>query len=195
MEEELPTARTLERHCSCPPQLRVLYRTVPFVHPDAVALDAVAGLLNGPSGRLYRSLVQEHGLASKAWAEHKALREAGKLTFAATALDRMALEELEQAWDQEVKRLHTQEVPARELLKVKNQLIADGYRRLEAPSSLMIRLLIYDSLGDWRYLTHWARKVEALTAADIQNGVSTYLVPQRSVTSRFLRELPIRGRK
>ncbi len=193
-EEQKPGAETgplgpkeMERECLCSPQVRMLYRTIPFTHPDAAVLDAVAGLLNGPTGRLHRSLVLDRRLASSAWAEHKALREAGTMTIVATALHGEHLQELEAAWLKEVQLLRSGRIPDAELRKLKNQVVADGYRRMEKPSSLMMRLLIYDSLGDWRYILSWAERVERLTTTEIQQAVNTYLSPERGMTARLRR--------
>ena len=48
-----------------PPQLLVRYHTVPFLHPDSYALEVLAGLLNGATGRL-SALVAGDGVAAEA---------------------------------------------------------------------------------------------------------------------------------
>ena len=149
-------------------------------------LDAVAGLLNGPTGRLTRSLVLE-----AAWRPRLG-RSTGSSRGRKADLCRYALE----GWSLQCLEGHgwtryaapERKVGGAELRKLKNQVMAEGYRRMDKPSSLMMRLLIYDSLGDWRYLTTWARQVEKLTAEAIQAGAKRYLTPEASATGHARRE-------
>lgn len=65
--------------CACPTQVSVRYRTVPFGHPDSYALDALAGILNGRTGRLHRAFVLDRQIAFSASAQHEAFRRGGLL--------------------------------------------------------------------------------------------------------------------
>ena len=82
-EQPATAEGVVESTCECPPQARVLYPTVPFRHPDSYPLQLVAGLLNGRSGRLHRSLVLEQGIAFAASGMQHPLRRAGHFAFSA----------------------------------------------------------------------------------------------------------------
>ena len=45
------------------PQAKIWFHTVAFKHPDSYPLTVLAGILSGKTGRLYRKLVEEEGLA------------------------------------------------------------------------------------------------------------------------------------
>ena len=69
--------------CDCQPQIEVRYHTVPFRHRDSYALDVLAGLLNGRTGRLYKSLVLEDEIASNAGAGQVSNKWAGYFSVSA----------------------------------------------------------------------------------------------------------------
>ena len=58
-------------------------------------------------------------------------------------------------------------VAARELQKVKNQSLANSFRRLQSNFYLLLQLLFYDVLGDWEYLNTSPAKIQAVTADDL----------------------------
>ncbi len=175
--EEMPQLAELRMvaECDCQPQVQVAYQTVPFEHKDSYALEVLAGLMNGRTGRLYKDLVLKDGIATSANAGQNSRKWGGVFTFYAETKGEAAPEQLEQAWYAEVRRIQEEPVPAEELQKVKNQIAADAFRRLENPFFLMVQLLYYDGLGDWRYLDNWADRTLAVTAEDVQRVARAYL--------------------
>jgi predicted Zn-dependent peptidase len=168
--------------CDCPPQAEVRYHTVPFLHADGYALDVLAGLMNGRTGRLYKSLVLEKELATSASASQNSNRYAGYFSFVAETKGAARPEQLEAAWYEELGRIVAEPIPAEELQKVKNQIAADAYRRLDSPFFLLLQLLWYDGLGDWSYLNTWAEKTLAVTADDVKRVARNYFgKPNRAV--------------
>ena len=97
-------------------------------------------------------------------------------------------EQLEAAWYEELARLQEEPVPAEELQKVKNQIAADAFRRLESPFFLMLQLVFYDGLGDWTYLNDWADRTMAVTAGDVQRVAREYFEPRNRVVGLYYRE-------
>ena len=78
--------------------MELRYHTVPFRHRDSYALDVLAGLLNGRSGRLYKSLVLDQGIASDAGAYQDSKKWAGSFSLQAEAKGDGTPEELERRW-------------------------------------------------------------------------------------------------
>jgi zinc protease len=156
--------------------VHLLYRTVPFGHPDAAALEVLAGLLNGRTGRLHRALVLERGIAFSAFALSNPLRRAGQLSLTAEARGDSSHGELVAALEEELRRLAEEPIAADELTKVKNQITADAFRRLRQPAALMLQLLVYDALGDWRQIETGPARALAVTAADVQRVTRRYVL-------------------
>ncbi len=173
---ELPQTaeQRLAAECDCQPQVTIGYKTVPFEHKDSYALDVLSELMNGRSGRLYKSLVLDKKIASSAWTGQDARKWAGAFLFRAETKGDATPEQLEQAWYEELARIQQEPIPAAELQKVKNQITAGAYRRLENPFFLMVQLLYFDGLGDWRYINEWADKTLAVTDADIKRVAAQY---------------------
>lgn len=167
----------LDAPCVCPTQTQVFYPTVPFGHADSTPLEVLAGVLNGRTGRLYRSLVLGREIAFAASAAQNSLHRAGYFSFAAEAKGETTPESLLVAWDSELQRLATEPIPNAELEKVQNRLTADAFRRLKDPVSLLQQLLVYDALGDWRHLNRWPAEVLAVEPDEIQEVARRYLKP------------------
>jgi predicted Zn-dependent peptidase len=179
--------RRVTESCECTPQSRVLYRSPAFGHPDLYALDVLAGILNGRTGRLYRSLVLGQGIAFAAYAEHDPARRGGSFAVVLESKGEATPEKLVAAWEAEVDRLRREPVSERELQKVKNQILTDSWRRLSDPMTLALRLLSTDALGDWRVLERWPEATQAVTAADVQRVVNAWLDPRKRTVGVFVR--------
>jgi predicted Zn-dependent peptidase len=174
--------------CDCQPQIEVRYHTVPFRHQDSYALDVLAGLLSGRTGRLYKSMVLDQEIASSVSAAQASSKWAGSFSVSAETKGDASPERLEQAWYGELSELLEQPIPAKELQKVKNQIIASSYRRLQNPFFLMIQLLYYDGLGDWTYINDWADKTLAVTTEDVKRVASEYLTEDNRMVGLYYRE-------
>lgn len=174
--------------CECQPQIEIRYHSTPFRHRDAYALDVVAGVLNGRSGRLYRNLVLGKQVAVDASASQDSRKYAGAFSLSAEAKGDATPEELEAALLEEVKKLQQEPISERELQKVKNQITASSYRRLASGFFLLIQLLLYDGLGDWQYLNGWAERTLAVTADDVKRVANAYLDPDERTVGLYYRE-------
>lgn len=173
--------------CDCAPQARVLYRTPPFGHPDTYALDVLAGLLNGRTGRLYRSLVVDRQAAFAAFALHNPQRQGGLFGVTLEAKGETRPADLVAAWEGELEKILAGPISDRELEKVKNQITTDAWRRLSDPLELALRLLSYDAQGGWEQINRWPEATLAVTADDVRRVAATYLQPQRRTVGIFER--------
>lgn len=188
-EREAPAALLLAdllvETCECRPQVRLLYRGVPFTHPDAAALDVLVSVLNGRSGRLHRALVLEQDLAFAAFARHEGLRAGGVLSLIAEAKGEADAAALMTALELEIVRLLTQPAREAEVERAKTRLRADAIRSVEEPSELMLQMLIHSGLGDAVHLNSWPERVEAVTAADVERVARNYLLGKPRVVGLF----------
>ncbi len=160
--------------CDCQPQTQIGFKTVPFRHKDSYALAVLTGLLNGQTGRLYKSLVLDQQIATSASAFQNSQKWAGAFYFSAETKGEATPEQLESAWYEELRRIQEEPIPADELQKVKNQTAANAYRRIENGFSLLVQLLRYDGLGDWTYINDWADLTMAVTEQDVKRVATQY---------------------
>lgn len=174
--------------CDCQDQLEVRYRSVPFGHREEAVFDVIADLLNGRTGRLYKSLVEEKGIAAQAGAGNRAMRYAGSFSFNALPKGNAELSDIEAAWYEELDRLKTEPVSERELQKVKNQQAADTFRGLEDNSSLFFQLAITQAYGGFEYLNEHPKRIAAVTAEDIMRVANEYFGIDNRAISHYTRK-------
>ncbi len=96
--------------------------------------------------------------------------------------------EVEAALFAELERLAKTPVDDHELQKVKNQELANSFRRLQSNFFLMLQLLLYDSSGDWHFLNDAPAKVQAVTAADIQRVAAKCFTRENSTAATYTRK-------
>ena len=156
------------------PQVEIRYHTVGFQHKDSYALDVMSSILNGRTGRLYKDMVEGSKVASSAGAQQDSRKYAGAFSFEAETKGESTPVQLEEGWYAELKKLQTEAVPAEELQKVKNQAMADSYRRLQSNFFLLIQLAQAEALGDWSEINKESAKIQAVTAEDIKRVATQY---------------------
>jgi predicted Zn-dependent peptidase len=189
LEMEQTAEKEMRASCDCQPQVELRYHTVPFRHRDSYALDVLAGLLNGQSGRLYTSLVLDQGIASDAGAFQDSKKWAGAFSLQAEAKGDSTPERLQQALVAELVKLRDEPIPTRELQKVKNQITASAYQRLASGFYLLLQLLVYDGLGDWQYINEWADRTLAVTAEDVKRVAAEYFDLDRRAVAFYQRNV------
>jgi predicted Zn-dependent peptidase len=151
------------------PEVTIRYHAVPFDHNDSYAYQLIADLLNRRTGRFYKALVEGQEVAvGEPSAFYRPLKYEGYFEVSAEVRDGRKPADVEAALTAELAKLAKEPVGERELQKVKNQELANSFRRLQSNFFLMLQLLLYDSWSDWRYLNDSPARLQAVTAADIQ---------------------------
>jgi hypothetical protein len=133
-------------------------------------------------------MIEGKEIASSARAGQDSRKYAGAFSFAADVKGEATPQHLEAAWYEEIKRLQEEPVGERELQKVKNQLAANAYRRLQSNFFLMIQLGMYEAMGGWEYLNESPAKLQAVTAEDIQRVASAYFRETNSAVAVYTRK-------
>ena len=148
-------------------------------HSDDLALEALSDIIGqGRSSRLWETLVKKEKTAAAVGIINGF--PGGKypnliVFFAVPSKDHTAAECL-QLMDKEIERLKTDPVTAQELTKFKQTKKKNTLDQLKSNSSLAALLTYYDVVqGDWRLLFDEIKRVDALTAADVQRIANTYL--------------------
>ena len=175
------------------PTAEVRWHTVPFQHKDSYALAVVAELLNGRTGRLYKSMVlPADAVATQAYAAHNPMggpaKYAGSFVVGAEAKEGKAPAEVAAKVLAEIERLKKEPVPAEELQKVKNNVAANSFRRLSSNFPILVQLLVAEGSGDWTELNSGPKKLEAVTPADVQRVAQKYLVKENQATALVSRK-------
>jgi len=170
------------------PEAVIRYHTVADGHKDEPALRILADLLNGRTGRFYKSLVLEQGLANNASAESNGRKYEGYFEIRGVAKPGKTPEEVETAIYKELDKLKKEPVNDRELQKVKNQNAAADFRRLQSNFALMFQLLVYDSGRGWRHINTDPKLVQAVTVGDVLRVANRYFSSENRTVAIYYRK-------
>jgi predicted Zn-dependent peptidase len=170
------------------PQVDILWHTVAFQHKDSYALDILAQLLSTRTGRLYKGLVLGGAVATEVYADQSSRKRAGYFNCGGEAREGKTPREVEEAIYAEIEKIKSGELPPEELQKVKNNFAASEYRRLSSNFPILVQLLIYDGMGDWREMNEAGKKIQAVTADDVGRVASTYLRKENRAVATYTRK-------
>jgi predicted Zn-dependent peptidase len=188
---EMPQLSEKRMHASADtnPQVEVRYHSVPDGHVDEPPLVVLGQMLNGRTGRLYKTLVEEQEVALNASGGQSGMKFEGSFSLRGTAKEGHTPEEVEQALYAEIERLKTELVEPRELQKVKNQNAASNFRGLRSNFGLMNQLLVREAWRGWETINTDPALYDAVTAEDVMRVANTYFEPEnRSVAIYYRKE-------
>ncbi len=160
------------------PEVYIRFHTVADGHVDEPALNVLASLMNGRTGRLYKALVLDQQVANAAFANQDSRKYEGFLELRGTAKPGKTPEEVEKAIDRELDKLQSEPVPDKELEKIKNNLAAANFRRSQSDFNLLLNILVNDASRSWRTLNTDPPLLQAVTAADVQRVAKKYFKPE-----------------
>jgi predicted Zn-dependent peptidase len=165
-----------------------MWHTMPFGHKDSYALDILGEILSTRTGRLYKHLVLGSGVATSVDAGQGSQKWAGYFDVSGQAKEGHRPEEVEQGVYDNIADLQTNDVPAEELQKVKNNFAAGEYRRLSADSPILHQIIYYDGEGDWREINAEGPKIQAVTAEDVRRVVNKYFTKENRTVAIYTRK-------
>jgi len=200
LEEKQYGEKRLIAEAETSPQAEIWYHTVAWKHPDSYPLDVLAGIMSGKTGRLYKKLVEQEGIA-KGSVERGGMRMfggdglavsamqdskkyAGAFQISAEAISGVKAEQLEAAMYEVIEALKENPVPEEELQKVKNQIRVQQIRFMDIMSGIGILFYMgqHAALGDWTEANNGPDKIDAVTAEDVRRVANEYFAKdQRSV--------------
>ncbi len=190
LEEKQCGEKRLIAEAETGPQAEIWYHSVAWKHPDSYPLEVLAGIMSGKTGRLYKKLVEEKGIAkSRAGgrrrmfgggqavsATQESKRYAGAFMLSAEGISGVRAEQLEEAMYEVIDELKKTPVPAEELQKVKNQLRVQTIRFMDIMSGIGILFYLGQNAanGDWTEANNNPKMCDLVTAEDIQRVANKY---------------------
>jgi predicted Zn-dependent peptidase len=171
------------------PTIRIRYHVPAFNHRDTFPLQMLADALDGRTGRLYKALVEEKDLiVGEPYARLMDLKYAGYFEIGAEIKEGREPAEVEAALLAEIESLREEPLEDLELQKVKNQAMADSYRRLLSNFFLLQQLLIYDATEHWSYINTMPTMLQQVTVSDVQDVAKKYLEKENRNLGVYLRK-------
>jgi zinc protease len=154
---------------------------VAVTHPDRPALDVVAKVLTGGrSARLTERLVRDEEVATTVEADLTWSRHEDLFVVDAQARPGRTAAEVLRSLTATLRELAARPIDKRELARAKRQMRMDYLRSLQRVTGKANQLGFFDVVfGDYRAMFGLEQQWNAVTAADVQRVVRTYLGPER----------------
>jgi predicted Zn-dependent peptidase len=199
LEEEQHGEKRLIAEAETSPLAEIWYHTVAWKHTDSYPLEVMAGVMNGKTGRLYKKLVEEKGIAKSSErggmrffgggglevnASQESMKYAGAFQISASGVSGVKAEQLEEAVYEVLEDLQENPVSDEELQKVKNQLRVEKIRFMDIMSGIGVLFYLGQnaSLGDWNEANNNPEMCDRVTADDVKRVANTYFAKdQRNV--------------
>ena len=199
LEEKQYGEKRLVAEAESSPQAEIWYHTVAWKHPDSYPLEVLAGIMGGKTGRLYKKLVEEKGIAKGSVrrrgrmffgsglavdATQDSKKYAGAFQITAEGVSGVKAVQLEEAIYEVIQDLKNNPVLEEELQKVKNQLRVQKIRFMDIMSGIGILFYLGQNaaMGDWTEANNNPKKCDLVTAEDVQRVAKEYFADdQRNV--------------
>ena len=194
LEPKQPAEQRMMAEVDTTPSIQIVFKTVPAVHKDAPALQALAGILGGvplfggrggpggpggqrpPSGRLTKSLVLDQKVATRASAAARGMKLGGTFELQLTPVPGKSPTELEAPLQAEIDRVIKDGVTDEELARFKNATRVGLYNRLETNTGIRDALSQSLAVGTVQDFKDALPRVDAVTRDDVQRVAKQYLV-------------------
>ena len=155
--------------------------------PSYYAAELISDILSrGSSSRLYRNLVKEKQIFSEVHAYMTGSIDKGMFVFEGKPLENISTETAEAAIWKELERLKAEEVPANELIKVKNKTESTMIFSEMSLLDKAMNLAQFELLGDADMLNKEAEKYIKVTAAEIKALANKIFRKDNSTTLIYL---------
>ena len=187
-EVNQPAEKRMNAEAETNPQVDIWWHGVPFQHADSYALDVLSQLLSTRTGRLFKALVLGKQVATDSTANQDNRKWAGLFDISGEAREGHTPAEVEQAIYAELEKLKHEEVPPRELQKVKNTFAAYEYRKLSANYPILMQLIQYEGLGDWTAINTYGPRIQKVTAAEVKRVANLYFTKEGRAVATYERK-------
>ncbi|MGH9457300.1 MAG: M16 family metallopeptidase [Thermoanaerobaculia bacterium] len=163
-------------------------------HSDDAVYDVIQDILSsGRTSRLYRSLVRDKKIAAAAagFTGLPGEKYPHLFAFFGVPTPGHTTEEIQEAIEEEIELLKTEDVSEEELEMVKIRRKANLIRQLGSNTGLAIQLAIAQArFGDWRELFLEIDAIEAVTAADVRRVANEVFRESNRTIARLVSTRP-----
>ena len=182
--------RRVEVILDAQPQVRIGWHVVEVSHQDAPALRVLSALLTGGrSSRLYRRLVMRDQIATNVYSSlGPGSRFPGMFTIEATPRAPNTTRAIEAAVYAELDALLHDPPSETELQRIRNQLEANGVRRLTSNMGLALQLAESSSIfGDWRTTFELSGRLLNVGPGDVSRVVQIFFSRENRTVATLAR--------
>lgn len=186
--------KTVEIHAPAQLPLLMFGYTVPSVKTaqkawEPYALEIIAGLLDGgESARFAKNLIRGSHVASGVDAYYNLYsRYETQFILFGTPAQTHSVDQLKAAMLKEIKRLQDEPVSAKELQRIKTQIIAQKTFEKDSVFGQAMELGLLETIGlGWKTAGSYMDKINAITPQQIQEVAKDYFQPQAMTDARLI---------
>ncbi|HEV2802417.1 MAG TPA: pitrilysin family protein [Pyrinomonadaceae bacterium] len=158
----------------------------PPAENDIYPLVVLSALLsNGVTSRLYQALVETE-LAVTVNSNCDQFRDPGLFNVYATVSPGVAPTEVEAAILAVLESVGTGEVPAAEVEKARQQIMAQVAYNRDGTSDIASQMSEAEAVADWRFYKDYAANIARVTASDVQRVARTYFTEDNRTVGYFI---------
>ncbi|MGB5441682.1 MAG: pitrilysin family protein [Gammaproteobacteria bacterium] len=164
---------------------------------EPYALDVLSGILDGgDSARFARQLVRGSQVANSAGASYDPYeRQQALFLLDGVPADAHTVAELQDALLEQVKRIQQEPVSEDELARVKTSVVAGEVYQQDSTFYQAMQIGMLEAVDlDWRLLDEYVKRIDAVTAEQVQAVARKYLIEDR-LTIGMLDPLPMEQEK
>jgi zinc protease len=166
--------------------LVALYHVPSGGHPDAAALEVLAGVLGDrPSGRLYKALVDNKKAVGASMGMEE-LHDPGFIAASANLKLDQSLEDATKILLKTVEGIPAEPPTKEEVERVKTRLLKNIELEMADSQSVALDLSEYYSQGDWRLMFLMRDRIGKITEADVLRVAKAYLKESNRTLATFI---------
>ena len=163
----------------------VLYNVCAGSHADTVTLDVIGTILtDAPSGRLYKSLVEE-GLASFVSPLFYPTREPGAFMVLSEVQKDIDPEKVLEKMKEDIESFFNSEITETEVNRAKTRLLKQIELSFKNSNQIGINLTEAAAVGDWRLFFLSRDQLEQVTVEDVKRVASVYFKSSNRTSGIF----------
>ena len=170
------------------PEINLVWPVAESYNKDAYALDFLAKILaDGKKAPLYKVLVKEKQLTSRASAYNGAEELTGEFTISVTANEGKSLKEIEDAINEAFARFEKDGFTDKEVERIKASSEKNFYQGLNSVLSKSIQLAYYNTfLNDPGYVEKDIENIKSVTREDIMRVYDQYIKNKPHIVTSFV---------
>ncbi|MBV8843415.1 MAG: insulinase family protein [Bryobacterales bacterium] len=174
--------------------LMMAYHIPAGAHPDAAALELLAGIMaEQPSGRLYKGLVDSKKAVSTS-AENDQYHDPGLFIFNARLRKDADLPDAEKTMLSVIDGVAKEAPSKEEVDRARARTLKNIELMLNNSGRVGLNLSEWAAMGDWRLLFQFRDRIEKVTPEDVARVARQYLVASNRTVGRFVPEAaPVRA--
>ncbi|MBF0564673.1 MAG: insulinase family protein [Nitrospirae bacterium] len=169
------------------PALLMVYHVPSIPQKDSYALDVLATIFSGKSGRLYQNLVRNQRIALNAMAFYSGLSlDPDLFYFSGTPAQGKDTSELENSLLKEIDMVKTNPPSEQDVQKAKNQIEASFIMGQDSIYFQGEILGMYEMLGDWHLKDKYLDEINIVRPEDVQRVAQKYFTKENRTAGVLL---------